>query len=357
MITIREATGQDVAAIREIFLASYGTDYTDPRYYDDALLTRLVYSDDSLLLVAEDTETGGVVGTASVDLEVGAHSDLVGEFCRLAVHPDVPAARHRQAADERTPPARPGSPPGRPGRSAGRSHPYSLRIAEAHSSRSSASFPKDWRLRERESLALLVRYFGNALELRNNHPRIIPEVHPLAHMALENCSLPPDAIVDEDAPAYPPGGDFEVQELTTEGYAALLRIERGRVRHREIFGPVRLHYGHFQAPGPALALPDRARGRADRRGGRLHARSRGQGRAHLRADRPARRSDSLLAERPGAHLPGEMGGRLHRGRCQRARAADATDLHRAGVLAGGLPAGSGLPRGGAPRRREDGSPS
>src|SRR5271169_421023 len=88
MITIREATGQDVAAIRDIFLACYGTDYTDPRFYDDALLTRLVYSDDSLLLVAEDTDTGQVVGTASVDLEVGAHSDLVGEFCRLAGHPN-----------------------------------------------------------------------------------------------------------------------------------------------------------------------------------------------------------------------------------------------------------------------------
>jgi CRP-like cAMP-binding protein len=106
--------------------------------------------------------------------------------------------------------------------------------------------PERWQLRERESLALLVRYFGNALELRDNHPRIIPEVHPLAHMALENCSLPPDVIVDEDAPAYPPGGDFEVQELTTEGYAPLLRIERGRVRQREIFGPARLHYGIFK---------------------------------------------------------------------------------------------------------------
>ena len=35
MITIREAAGRDAAAIREIFLACYGTDYTDPRYYDD----------------------------------------------------------------------------------------------------------------------------------------------------------------------------------------------------------------------------------------------------------------------------------------------------------------------------------
>ncbi len=52
--------------------------------------------------------------------------------------------------------------------------------------------------------------------------------------------------MDEDTPAYPPGGDFEVQELTTDGYAALLRIERGRVHRREIFGPVRLHYGIFK---------------------------------------------------------------------------------------------------------------
>jgi hypothetical protein len=34
--------------------------------------------------------------------------------------------------------------------------------------------------------------------------------------------------------------------FTTEGYAALLRIERSRVRHREIFGPARLHYGIFK---------------------------------------------------------------------------------------------------------------
>ena len=53
MITAREATGQDVAAIREIFLASYGTEYTDARYYDEAMLTRLVYSESSLLLVAD----------------------------------------------------------------------------------------------------------------------------------------------------------------------------------------------------------------------------------------------------------------------------------------------------------------
>jgi ribosomal protein S18 acetylase RimI-like enzyme len=245
MINVREAGGQDVAGIRDVFLATYGTDYTDPRYYDDELLTRLVYSEDSLLLVAEDTETRKVCGTASVDLEVGAHSDLVGEFCRLAVHPDYRARsigkllmseRLRRVQDR----LQVGLVEARTG------HPYSLRIAEAHEFAVVGFLPERWRLRERESLALLVRYFGNALELRDNHPRIIPEVHPLAHTALENCSLPLDAIVDEESLAYPPGGDFEVQEFTTEGYAALLRIERGRVRHREIFGPARLHYGIFR---------------------------------------------------------------------------------------------------------------
>ena len=34
--------------------------------------------------------------------------------------------------------------------------------------------------------------------------------------------------------------------MTADGYATLLRIERGRVRHREIFGPLRLHYGLFK---------------------------------------------------------------------------------------------------------------
>src|SRR5579872_6642416 len=169
MIAVREATGRDVAAIREIFLATYGTDYTDPRYYDDALLTRLVYSDDSVLLVAEDNETGTVVGTASVDLEVGAHSDLVGEFCRLAVHPAyrqrgvgklLLSERLRRVQDRL-----------QVGLVEARlTHPYTLRIAEAQQFAVVGFLPERWRMRERESLALLVRYFGDALELRDNHP-------------------------------------------------------------------------------------------------------------------------------------------------------------------------------------------
>lgn len=98
----------------------------------------------------------------------------------------------------------------------------------------------------RESVALYCRHFSNALALRKNNPRIIPEVYPIAEMALRNCGLDCDAIVDAETVPYPHSAAFELEEFTTQGYASLLRFQRGRVRQREIFGPVRLHYGPFQ---------------------------------------------------------------------------------------------------------------
>src|SRR6516165_6863555 len=89
MIDIRIARPADVAAIRAIFQACYGSDYPYAQFYDLEALTRLVYSDHQLLLVAEDTVSHQILGTASVVLEVGAFSDLIGEFGRLAVHPDA----------------------------------------------------------------------------------------------------------------------------------------------------------------------------------------------------------------------------------------------------------------------------
>lgn len=245
MIHVREAQPADAPAIRDIFLACYGDAYPYPQFRDVALLTKLIYSDDTLLLVAEDSESGRVLGTASVILEIGAFSDLVGEFGRLAVHPD---ARHRgigqRLMDERL------------ARVADRLHvgvtearivhPYTLRIAEAHQFRLVGFLPQKILMSRRESLMPMVRYFGGSLDLRRNHPRIIPEAYPLAHQALVNCGLAPDLIVDEASPAYPAATGFDLEDLTTEGYAALLRIERGRTKHREIFGPLRLHYGFFK---------------------------------------------------------------------------------------------------------------
>ena len=64
--------------------------------------------------------------------------------------------------------------------------------------------------------------------------------------AMLETGITPDFIVDEDSAPYPSGGDYTIEQLQAEGYPALLRIERGRVRNREVFGPMRLDYGFFK---------------------------------------------------------------------------------------------------------------
>ncbi len=245
MIVIREATARDVEAIRDIFQATYGLEYPYAQFYDLEALTKLVYSDHQLLLVAEDTEGHQVVGTASVVLEIGAYSDLVAEFGRLAV---LPSARRagvgRMLMDERLRRVRDRLHVGLI--EARLAHPYSLRIAETAGFVPVGLMPLKMRVEGPESFCLLAQHFGEALSLRRNHPHVIPEVYPLAQLVLAQCSLPGDAIVDEASPAYPAAGRLGLRELTTEGYATLLRIERGRVRNREIFGPLQLHHGLFK---------------------------------------------------------------------------------------------------------------
>jgi hypothetical protein len=101
-------------------------------------------------------------------------------------------------------------------------------------------------LKRRESVAIFAQYFGDGLSLRRNNPHVIPEVSRLAGMALQNCGLPVDTIIDDTSSPYPHDTDFELEDLETEGYASLLRMERGRLRHRDLFGPLKLHYGLFQ---------------------------------------------------------------------------------------------------------------
>jgi len=245
MIQVREAREEDVGQIREIFLAVYGTDYPHRELYDELWLKRSVFTDDALIFVAEDTESGRVVGTASVLFDFGAHSDLVGEFGRLAVHPDyrrlqvgnLLMEKRLEAIQNRL----------HVGLVVGRTvHPYAQRISLSHGFIAAGFLPLKHLFRYRESFALLARYFGDALTLRRNHPRIIPEAYPLASFVMSQSPLTPDFIVDEESAPYPSGGNYTIEQLQSEGYPALLRIERGRVRNREIFGPMRLDYGFFK---------------------------------------------------------------------------------------------------------------
>lgn len=232
-------------AIQEIFRAVYAETYPHRRYYDPVWLKRALYTDDQVILVAEDEATGETLGTASVVLDVGAHADLLGEFGRLAVRERTRGRGVGQLLME-----------GRLAAVAKRlhvavvenrvSHPFSQRISHVHAFAPVGFLPLKHQFTERESVALFARHFGNGLRLRKNHPRIIPEAYPLAHLALQNVGLVPDPIVDDSAPGYPHDDRFEVDVLKASGLPLLMRIERGRIRNREVFGPLRLQYGFFK---------------------------------------------------------------------------------------------------------------
>ena len=86
-VTIRPADGGDITGIQALFYVTYGDRYSHPEFISESYLQKMIYSDNSLMLVAEDPK-GEIVATASVVIDVGAYSDLVGEFGRLVVHPD-----------------------------------------------------------------------------------------------------------------------------------------------------------------------------------------------------------------------------------------------------------------------------
>src|SRR5262249_6463814 len=152
---------------------------------------------------------------------IGAHSDLTGEFGRLAVRPEVRSLGiGTRLMEERL--ARVGD---RlhvaliDGRVA---HPYSQKIAESHGFATVGFMPMKMLGRYRESVVQLVSHHGDALGLRNNHPRVIPEIYPLADCALTSCGLEVDLIVDESAPSYPRHNDqFALSEMQTEGYSSV----------------------------------------------------------------------------------------------------------------------------------------
>lgn len=244
MIAVRAAVEADADGIRRVFRSAYGDGYLYPDFYEETSLRRMILGDDALVLVAE--EDGEVAGTASVVFDIGAYSDLIGEFGRLVVRPEsrgrgIGTELMRERIERVGDRLHVGIVEARVG------DPFSVRISRRCGFAAAGFLPMKLRFgAQRESAALLVRHFPGALELRRNHPRIIPEVDAVAAEAMEASGLVPDAILDEESAPYPEGGAYAIREMTTEGYSELLRIERGRVRRREIFGPLRLHYGVFR---------------------------------------------------------------------------------------------------------------
>jgi GNAT superfamily N-acetyltransferase len=239
---VRRITEADLKAIQTLFYKTYGDSYPYKEFYSDHWLKRSIYQDSYLSLLAE--VDGQVVGTASVYFEVGAYADLCGEFGRLAVDPEargygVGAALMQarlEFAERRL----------HFGLAECRSaHPYAQRISHKFGLMPLGFLPQKVLLEKRESLVMTGRAFGVANELRRNHPRVIPEVYLLGQAALQNLGFRADLIAVDEPDGYEIGSGFEVAELEEEGLPSLLRIERGRLSSRKVFGNLQLTYGLF----------------------------------------------------------------------------------------------------------------
>jgi len=243
---IRVAEERDLDAVRDLFVAAYGTNYPFREFYDTHWLKRAVFDEDTLFLVA--LQGGRMAGTASVMLTAGDLSDLLGEFGRLVVHPDLRGGdvATRLSADlisrvERS--IRFGFAEART------AHPGSQKILERSGFAPVGFEPLKYQVHGRESVVLYGRLFGPPGELRRNHPRLIPELAPLAAHALRAMGIDPDVVVADEEAGYPRGrsdGGLRVEELSEQGWSPLLRIERGRVRNREVFGNLSLSHGFFK---------------------------------------------------------------------------------------------------------------
>ncbi len=76
---VREAVESDVTEIRGLFQAAYGDAYAFPQFFDPQFLKKQIFSEDCLMLVAEDPVSQQILGTGSVVFDVGALRDPLRE--------------------------------------------------------------------------------------------------------------------------------------------------------------------------------------------------------------------------------------------------------------------------------------
>jgi ribosomal protein S18 acetylase RimI-like enzyme len=243
-LEITEAEDSDINQIMDLFIKIYGRNYPFRKFYDTKWLTKSIYSDDNIFLVAKVNNK--IIGTGSVFLTAGGFSDLIGEFGRLVVDPDfgkkgagsqlmnglIDSVSNRIQfgfAECRT------------------VHTGAQKILEKNGFFPTGFEPNKYQLAtSRESVVFVSKLFESALSLRRNNPRVIPTIYTMAAKSMQNLGLSVDLIVEDDVDGYPTEKSFDIGELKSSGVSPLLRIERGRIKNPEIFGNLSLSYGFFK---------------------------------------------------------------------------------------------------------------
>jgi RimJ/RimL family protein N-acetyltransferase len=229
----------------DLFIKIYGRDYPFKKFYDTMWLTKSIYSDDNIFMVAKEKKR--IVGTGSVFLTAGGFSDLIGEFGRLVVDPEY----GRKGAGTEIMTGLMDSVSGMIQFGFGECRAVHLgaqKICERCGFFPTGFEPNKYQLATaRESVVFVTKLFGPALSLRRNNPRVIASIYPLAAKSMQNLGLPVDIIAEDEVDGYPTEKSFDYKELRSAGgVSPLLRIERGRVKNPEVFGNLSLSYGFFK---------------------------------------------------------------------------------------------------------------
>jgi len=241
---IVRAEETDVPNIMNLFIKTYGKDYPFKKFYDTMWLTKSIYSDDNIFLIAKENDK--IIGTGSVFLTAGGFSDLIGEFGRLVVDPEyggkgAGTELQNGLIDSASKMIQFGFAECRA------VHVGAQKICEKCGFFPTGFEPNKYQLAAaRESVVFVAKLFGSALSLRRNNPRVIASIYPMAAKSMQNLGLPVDIIVEDEIDGYPTEKTFDTKELRSTGVSPLMRIERGRIKNPEIFGNLSLSYGFFK---------------------------------------------------------------------------------------------------------------
>ena len=246
-VRIRNIQEEDVQGVIDLYRAVYGDDFPFREFYDAGWVKRGVFSSEIIWIVAE-REDRRLLGSAAVLLNAADRDDLVGEFGRLVVHPDARSldlgTRLVQAqidysqsfieyafAECRT------------------AHVGAQKICTRLGFGVTGFEPHAYQFGpSRESVVYVSRLLGNARRLRKNNPRVIPEVHAIGSLALQNCGLDDDLIVEQGVDPYPVSDsrEYELADLQDTQVYRLLRLDSNRAGGSLVFGSMRLEYGFLR---------------------------------------------------------------------------------------------------------------
>jgi RimJ/RimL family protein N-acetyltransferase len=246
-MNIRPIREEDIEQVIQLFRLNYGDNYAIPEFYDPQWVKRGIYSDHIIWLVIEENEK--VVASGAAILNYGDYNDQIAEIGRLVVDPATGGKGLGRtlfdalvdASDDRVEFAF---------GEARTTHIKTQRIFDRVGLAPLGFLPMHYTIQWRESWVLSGQLFSNGRRLR--HPesvRILPQIAPIASLALANLDLDPNVSIVTDARPYPLEGDVHIEPLSGKTLVRLLKIEQGRTVNPEVFGGLHVDQGlpHLQA--------------------------------------------------------------------------------------------------------------